>query len=106
MLFLYGWLLLSISWAFTVSSHYNVHDDPGDTTWAIQPDLTHDELLAHGFEIPEIASPVTEIKRILSYIVKFDCLGCPFDIRDAYIWDQYEQPGRPNSLVRSPNSKP
>ena len=104
MLFLYEWLLLSISWAFTVSSHYNIHDDPGDTTWAIQSDLTHDELVAHGFEIPDIASAVTEIKHSLNYIVKLDCVGCPFDIRGTYTWDQYEQPGRPNSLVRPPIS--
>ena len=100
MLLIKRWLLLSVVWATAFSEPYNSHDDPSDTTWALQPDLTHDELLAHGFEIPEVASLVTEIKRGLNYIVKLNCLGCPFDIRGTYTADQYEQPGRPNSLVR------
>ncbi|KAI9708204.1 MAG: hypothetical protein M1820_004158 [Bogoriella megaspora] len=95
---MYRWLFLAAVWINSCSCQY-IHDDPSDTTWAVQPDLTYDELITNGFEVPPIADSVTEVKPGLNYIVKLDCLGCPFDVRGTYIWDQYEQPGRPNSLL-------
>ena len=103
MSFMHVLFLLFTFWLLSVSSYDGVYDDPRDLSWALQPDLTHDELLANDFGIPEVASQATEIRDGLSYIVKLDCLSCPFDIRSPYARDEYEQPGRPNSLVSPSN---
>ncbi|KAI9657727.1 MAG: hypothetical protein M1821_002903 [Bathelium mastoideum] len=93
---MYLWHLLFVWW---ISAALGFYDDPSDTTWARSPDLTYSELIAQGFEIPEPASPVTEIRRGTSYIVKLDCRGCPFYQLDYLRNYHYEHPGRPNSLL-------
>ena len=73
-------------------------DDYRDYEWSYHPDPTADEYLQGGSEIPAPAAAVTEVVPESSYVVKLDCLGCPFRVRplggEEYFTNEPE-----NSLV-------
>ncbi|KAF1950551.1 hypothetical protein CC80DRAFT_496791 [Byssothecium circinans] len=71
-----------------------------DTKWATHPDETADWYAAQGEAVPEVADSVTTIEEGKSYIVKVDCLGCPFRGRELYeLVETWQEPAQENSLL-------
>jgi len=73
-----------------------------DQEWSYLVDKTADWYKAHGKPIPEPAPAVTSVKQGQSYIVKLECLGCPFRVRSReYERGSWQWPAPDNSLVRT-----
>jgi hypothetical protein len=56
-------------------------DNYRDYEWSYHPDSTADEYVQHGSKVPPVAAAVTTVVEDSSYVVKLDCLGCPFRVR-------------------------
>jgi len=73
-------------------------DDWNDYTWSYAPDTDYAAL---GVDPPPAAAPITSVYDGDSYIVKLECLGCPFRVRELEVGDWWEDwDRRANSLVR------
>jgi hypothetical protein len=75
-------------------------DDPKDFEWSFHPDPTAAEYLQRGSEVPPQAAAITKVIPESSYVVKLDCLGCPFRVRTAHGNDYFTAEPE-NSLVCS-----
>jgi hypothetical protein len=73
-----------------------------DVDWALYPDTPAARYESHGEPLPELADAVTTVGVNRSYVVKLDCIGCPFRIRKP-LDESWQDPPRDNSLV-SPSS--
>ncbi|OCL08553.1 hypothetical protein AOQ84DRAFT_439508 [Glonium stellatum] len=53
-----------------------------DYTWSYEPEQTANYYKDHGFKPPSVATDITPVELQKSYIVKMECLGCPFRVRE------------------------
>ena len=71
-----------------------------DYTWSYEPEKTADYYQEYGLEQPALAAPITVGKPLESYIVKLECLGCPFRVRElGQVYERWQEPPQANSLV-------
>lgn len=71
-----------------------------DVEWSYMPDKTADWYRDNGKPLPELAPDLTTVEESQSYIVKLDCLGCPFRVRRlGEVYETWEEPARENSLL-------
>ncbi|KAF2704680.1 hypothetical protein K504DRAFT_484872 [Pleomassaria siparia CBS 279.74] len=63
-----------------------------------RPDMPKDLYIANGLALPNYAQDIMTIKQGQSYVVKLDCLGCPFRDQSlgAEVW---QEPAQDNSLL-------
>ncbi len=75
---------------------------PSDTDWATEPAETADWYEQNDQRRPAIASAVTTVAEGQSYMVKLDCVGCPFRVRPNYpdMRETWQDPAQETSLVR------
>ncbi|OCK84234.1 hypothetical protein K432DRAFT_378812 [Lepidopterella palustris CBS 459.81] len=69
----------------------------GDYTWSYEDEPTAAYYEKHGKEPPQVAAPVTTVKVEKSYVVKLECLGCPFRVRTTP--ETWQEPPQDNSLL-------
>ena len=68
--------------------------------WSYLPDKTANWYATHGIKVPEFAPAVTTVEEGQSYVVKLDCLGCPFRVRSlGEVYETWQEPAQDNSLV-------
>jgi hypothetical protein len=73
-----------------------------DQIWSYTPDNTADWYTQHGQPLPEVAPEITTVEPNNSYVVKLECLDCPFRVRKyAEIVEEWQQSPQDNSLVCS-----
>jgi len=71
-----------------------------DQRWSYRPDKTADWYATHRINVPELAPAVTTVEEGQSYVVKLDCLGCPFRVRSlGEVYETWQEPAQDNSLV-------
>ncbi|KAF2682976.1 hypothetical protein K458DRAFT_244056, partial [Lentithecium fluviatile CBS 122367] len=71
-----------------------------DTEWAIYPDKTADWYKEHGEALPELAQAITTVEANRSYVVKLECVGCPFRVRElGEMLETWQDPPQDNSLL-------
>ncbi|MCJ1244709.1 hypothetical protein MMC30_001908 [Trapelia coarctata] len=75
-------------------------DDGGDYAWSYTPALPLSYYLSHGLSSPAPALPITPVRLHKSYIVKLECLGCPFRVRElGPVVETWQEPPQANSLL-------
>lgn len=84
--------------ASAIASLGPTSDDYRDYEWSYNPDPTADEYLQDGSRVPPQAADITTVIPGSSYVVKLDCLGCPFRVREPA--REYFTADPENSLVR------
>ncbi|KAF2652397.1 hypothetical protein K491DRAFT_681406 [Lophiostoma macrostomum CBS 122681] len=66
-----------------------------DQSWSYEPDKTADWYQGHSQELPKVAPEITTVEAGKSYVVKLDCVGCPFRVRQKYelveTWQEHPQ---------------
>jgi hypothetical protein len=68
--------------------------------WSYRPDRTADWYKQRGQPLPEIAPEITTVEEHKSYVVKLECLGCPFRVRKyGETVETWQEPPQDNSLV-------
>lgn len=81
-------------------------DNWQDYEWSYTPDKTADWYQEHGELLPVLAPELTVIEANKSYVVKLECVGCPFRVRELYeVVETWQEPPQDNSLVRPPRSR-
>src|SRR5262245_57206536 len=71
-----------------------------DSDWATHPDKTADWYKEHGEPLPELAPTITTVEANRSYVLKLECVGCPFRVRELYeVVETWQEPPQDNSLV-------
>ncbi|KAF2175117.1 hypothetical protein K469DRAFT_611775 [Zopfia rhizophila CBS 207.26] len=69
-------------------------------TWSYEPDKTADWYGKHGKPLPELAPALTTVEQNKSYIVKLECVGCPFRVRrEGELVETWQEPPQENSLL-------
>jgi hypothetical protein len=76
-----------------------------DVDWALYPDTPAAWYESQGEQLPKLADAVTTVEANRSYVVKLDCIGCPFRIRKP-LDESWQDPPRDNSLVSNPSPAP
>jgi hypothetical protein len=69
-----------------------------DTDWAVRTDKTADWYKEHGEPLPELAQAITTVEANKSYVVKVECVGCPFRV-GGLTTDTWAESPQDNSLV-------
>lgn len=68
--------------------------------WSYKPDKTADWYKQHGQSLPGTAPELTILEDNKSYVVKLECLGCPFRVREiGEVVETWQEPPQDNSLV-------
>jgi hypothetical protein len=71
-----------------------------DQRWSYMPDKTADWYTSYGKPFPESAPALTTVEEGQSYVVKLDCVGCPFRVRSlGQVYETWQEPAQDNSLV-------
>jgi len=93
--------LASFFAAGAVASHLGpTSEDWRDYTWSFYPENTADELKKIGLPLPEIAAPITTVHEQENYVVKLECLGCPFRVREyGQTVEHWQENPQENSLL-------
>lgn len=77
--------------------------DYHNSKWATHPAKTADWYAEHGLPLPELAPTITTVEPNKSYVVKLECMGCPFRVRELYqTFETWQEPPQDNSLVSTP----
>ncbi|KAF2475456.1 uncharacterized protein BDR25DRAFT_213162 [Lindgomyces ingoldianus] len=75
-------------------------DDWRDYTWSYEDDKTAAWYKEHDLIPPEVAPAITTVEDEKSYIVKLECIGCPFRVRNKYpVLETWQEPAQDNSLL-------
>jgi hypothetical protein len=69
-----------------------------DADWAVGPDKTAEWYREHDEPLPELAQAITTVEANRSYVVKVECVGCPFRHRGVTT-DSWQMCPPNNSLV-------
>ncbi|KAJ4299445.1 hypothetical protein N0V90_004690 [Kalmusia sp. IMI 367209] len=71
-----------------------------DVDWAIRPDKTAQwyEENASG-NLPELAPTITTVVANKSSVVKLECVGCPFRVREESKPESWQKPPQDNSML-------
>ncbi|KAF2817106.1 uncharacterized protein BDZ99DRAFT_404513 [Mytilinidion resinicola] len=93
--------LASFFAAGALASHLgSTSEDWRDYTWSYYPENTADELKELGLPLPEIAAPITTVHEHENYVVKLECLGCPFRVREyGQVVEHWQENPQDNSLL-------
>ncbi|KAF2503081.1 hypothetical protein BU16DRAFT_555105 [Lophium mytilinum] len=93
--------LASFFAAGALASHLGpTSDDWRDYQWSYYPENTADELKELGLPLPEIAAPITTVHEHDNYVVKLECLGCPFRVREYGVrGEHWQENPQDNSLL-------
>lgn len=79
----------------------NTWGDESNLQWSYFLDVPPSTYAEQGRDPPTTASNVSKVSDC-SYIVKLDCVGCPFRLRELGSgYGDWEKPPRSNSLVRT-----
>ena len=71
-----------------------------DYTWSYEPEATADYYKDHRLKPPLIAANITPVGLQKSYVVKMECLGCPFRVRKlGQTYEPWAEEPVDNSLV-------
>ena len=71
-----------------------------DYTWSYEPEATADYYKDHRLKPPLIAADITPVELQKNYIVKMECLGCPFRVRKlGQTYEPWAEELVDNSLV-------
>ena len=71
-----------------------------DYTWSYEPETTADYYKDHRLKLPLIAADITPVEPQKNYIVKMECLGCPFRVRKlGQTYEPWAEELVDNSLV-------
>jgi hypothetical protein len=94
-------LPLLISIGTTAASRFGrPSDDWRDYAWSFEPEKTADWYEEVGAPLPKLASAVTTVEKSKSYVVKLECVGCPFRVRPYMQSGEYwQEPAQDNSSV-------
>ncbi|KAF2732317.1 hypothetical protein EJ04DRAFT_470349 [Polyplosphaeria fusca] len=69
-----------------------------DYIWSYTPDSTAAWYEENGLPLPDLASPITAVETNRSYVVKLDCVACPFRLRCQSV-ETWQEPPQDNSLL-------
>ncbi|KAF2799830.1 hypothetical protein K505DRAFT_224045, partial [Melanomma pulvis-pyrius CBS 109.77] len=71
-----------------------------DQRWSYLPDKTASWYKDNGKPLPKLAEGLTTVEDGQSYIVKLECLGCPFRLRTiGEVYETWQDPAQDNSLL-------
>lgn len=74
--------------------------EPSSIEWSYLPDKSAQWYTQNGQALPELAPAVTTVEQNKSYIIKLECVGCPFRVRElGEVVETWQQPSQENSLV-------
>ncbi|KAF2008147.1 hypothetical protein P154DRAFT_16511 [Amniculicola lignicola CBS 123094] len=93
-------LLTAACLALVVSGARISRQPREDSSWSYLPDKTADWYQEHQVPLPELAPEITTVREGKSYIVKLECIGCLFRVRElGEPVEKWQFPSQENSLL-------